>query len=148
MTDSTQKAFDSFNDHQKDNKGRATLLASYALALAAGTFTASVTVFSSRAGSQLPLATVKYLHDGWYSLFLAIATLFLFLTLIIVRDYFSAEAWWRPRLSGGEAYLPEKIYTRIIISFEILIFSAGLFGLSSLCFGLYKIMYAVRILIN
>ena len=147
MTIDKQKAFDSFNDHQKDNRGRATLLASYALALAAGSFTASITVFSSRTQGSLSTAIVKHLHDGWFSLFLSMASLFLFLVLMIVRDYLAAEVSWRPRLHGKAPYLNENVFKCCAVIFEFVLIAAGLFGLGVLCYGLYNIMEAACALV-
>ncbi|NOT69588.1 MAG: hypothetical protein HOP04_15040 [Methylophilaceae bacterium] len=87
-----RKAVESFNDHQKDNRNRATQLANYAFILAGGSFTASVTVFASQPKEQITAAITHFLHASWYNLFLAMVAFFTMLTVMVIRDYFIAEA--------------------------------------------------------
>ena len=142
-----RKAFDSFNDHQKDNRGRATQLVNYAFLLAGGTFTASVTVFSSRPKNQITPIIVGYLQNGWYNLFLSMVAFFGLIFLMILRDYFTAEILWRPRLYGKQPYIQERLYKIIILCFEAAIFACGIFGFCALAYGLNQIMEAACSLI-
>jgi hypothetical protein len=146
-SDAQRKALDSFNDHQKDNRSRATQLVNYAFLLAGGSFTASVTVFSSRPKEQLTPALVQFLHDGWYNLFLSMVAFFALVTVMIVRDYFIAEANWRPRLHGKKPFLDGRPLTYIYVGFELLLFASGFFGFGTLSYGLYKIMEAACALV-
>lgn len=145
--EAVQKAHDSFNDHQKDNRGRATQLVNYAFLLAGGSFTASVTIFASRPKGQLSPALVHLLHDGWYNLFLATIAFFALVFVMILRDYTIAEACWRPKLSGKAPYLQGKPLMYVYIFFESSIIGAGLFGFGTLSYGLYKIMEAACALV-
>ncbi len=143
-----QKEYDSFNEHQKDNRARATLLASYAFILAGGSFTASVTLFASRPKDQLTPIIVNFLHLGWFNLFLSMAAFFAMVLIMIIRDYFSAEVNWRPRLKGKEPYLKTSMFNGVIVFFEIAMFATGLFGFSTLIYGLHKIMLAAINLVS
>jgi hypothetical protein len=143
-----RKAVESFNDHQKDNRNRATQLANYAFILAGGSFTASVTVFASRPKEQITATIVHFLHAGWYNLFLAMVAFFTMLTVMVIRDYFIAEVGWRPQLTGKEPYLKGKKYYCTYIAFELLLFASGLFGFGTLSYGLYKIMGAACALVT
>ncbi len=142
-----QKAFDSFNDHQKDNRGRATQLVNYGFLLAGGSFTASVTVFSSRPKDQITEIIVRFLHDGWYNLFLSMVSFFALLTLMVVRDYFVAEVNWRPRLHGKKAWIEGKSLMCCYVVFELSLFVSGFFGFGTLSYGLYNIMEAACALV-
>lgn len=137
-----QKAFDSFNDHQKDNRGRATQLVNYAFLLAGGSFTASVTVFSSMQKTQLTPAIVRALHNGWYNLFLSMIAFFSFVAVMVVRDYVVAEVNWRPKLFGKSPYLEGRRLAYCYVGFEMLLIGSGVFGFGTLCYGLYNIMQA------
>lgn len=147
MSDDYRKELDSFNDHQKDNRNRATQLANYAFLLAGGSFTASVSVFVARPKDQITKAIAELLHEGWYSLFLAIIAYFTMLTFIVLRDYVVAEVHWRPVLDGKQPYLSGKKYTTCFVVFEIVILSAGIFGFYKLSYGLYDIMRAASALV-
>jgi hypothetical protein len=146
-SDAQRKALDSFNDHQKDNRSRATQLVNYAFLLAGGSFTASVTVFSSRSKEQLTPVLVQFLHDGWYNLFLSMVAFFTLVTVMIVRDYFIAEINWRPRLHKKKPFLEGKPLTYAYVGFELLLFGSGIFGFGTLSYGLYKIMEAACALV-
>ena len=146
-SDAQLKALDSFNDHQKDNRGRATQLVNYALLLAGGSFTASVTVFSSRPRELITPVIVHFLHDGWYNLFLSMVSFFAVVCVMIIRDYFIAEVTWRPKLFGKKPYLDGKPLTCAYVAFEVLLLGAGFFGFGTLSLGLYNIMKAACALI-
>lgn len=146
-TEKSKKAVESFNDHQKDNRNRATQLVNYAFLLAGGTFTASVTVFSSRPREQLTPAIVQFLHDGWYNLFLSMVAFFALVMVMVVRDYFVAEIRWRPTLMGKKPFLDGKPFVFAYVSFELLLLGSGFFGFGTLCSGLYNIMEAACALV-
>ena len=137
-----RKELDSFNDHQKDNRNRATQLANYAFLLAGGSFTASVTDFASRPKEQITAAIVHFLHVAWYNLFLSMVAFFTMVLVMIIRDYFVAEVNWRPRLNEKDPYLKGRKLICAYVIFELTLIAAGIFGSSTLCYGLYKIMQA------
>ena len=143
-----RKEIDSFNDHQKDNRNRATQLANYAFLLAGGSFTASVTIFASRPKEQITNTIVHFLHNGWYNLFIAMVSFFTMILVIVLRDYFIAEINWRPILDDREPYLKSKKYVGCYIVFEVIILAAGLFGFGTLIYGLYMIMEAASTLVS
>jgi len=145
--DFNQKEFDRFNDHQKDNRSRATQLVNYAFLLAGGTFTASVTVFTSRPKDQITSTIVSYLYNGWYNLFLSIVAFFGLIFVMIIRDYFTAEVIWRPTLYGGTSYISNKYFTVVFWAFEFVIVVSGIFGFCTLAYGLQQIMEAACALI-
>lgn len=141
-TETDQKAFDSFNEHQKDNRSRATQLVNYAFLLAGGTFTASITVFASRPKNQISPAIIGYLHNGWFNLFLSMVSFFALIFVMILRDYFIAEVTWRPRLYGKQSHMQGKKLAITLVAFEITLLSSGVFGFCTLSYGLYQIMEA------
>ena len=143
-----RKDIDSFNDHQKDNRNRATQLANYSFILAGGSFTASLTLFASRPKGQLTPSIVYFLHLGWYNLFLSMVAFFAMVLVMIFRDYFFAEAVWRPKLTGKEPYLKGKKLTSAYVILELIMLSLGVFGFSTLFYGLYKIMQATFKLVS
>jgi hypothetical protein len=143
-----RKELDSFNDHQKDNRNRATQLANYAFLLAGGSFTASITVFSSRPKEQITASIVHFLHIGWYNLFLSMVAFFVLVLVMIFRDYFVAEVKWRPMLDGKEPYLKGQKFICTYVIFELVLIAAGIFGSATLCYGLYKTMQAAFKLVS
>jgi hypothetical protein len=145
--DTKQKAKDSFNDYQKDTRGRVTQLANYAFLLAGSSFTATVTVFSSRPKSDLTPVLVQFLHSGWCSLFLSMAAFFALIAVMVVRDYSVAEMVWRPKIEGKQPLLNEAWFHRLWVSVEAVLLVLGIFGSGALCYGLYSIMMAARVLV-
>lgn len=143
-----RKDLDSFNEHQADNRSRATQLVNYAFILAGGTFTTSVTVFASKPKSDITPAMVHYLHNGWYFLFFATVLFFSMIALIVLRDYFMAEVQWRPQLRGKSPYLKGKWYISFYILFEALILICGIWGAIDLIRGLNNIMFAAMSLVG
>ncbi|WP_019897422.1 hypothetical protein [Methylotenera mobilis] len=147
-TNDRRKELDSFNAHQADNRSRATQLVNYAFILAGGTFTTSVTVFSSKPKAEITPAMVAYLHAGWYYLFYATVLFFSMIVLIILRDYYIAEVAWRPQLSGRSPYLKGKFYKLFYFMFESLIIISGIWGAIDLIRGLDRIMMAAMALVG
>lgn len=145
--EAVQKEYDSFNAHQKDNRGRTTQLVNYAFLLAGGSFTSSVALFASRPKDQMSLVLVNFLHVGWYNLFLATISFFAVVFIMILRDYIYAEACWRPKLSGQLPRIEGKWLSFFQIFFDFSIILAGLFGFATLSYGLYEIMEAACVLV-
>jgi len=143
-----RKDLNSFNQHQADNRNRATQLVNYAFILAGGTFTTSVTVFSSKPKAEITPSMVAYLHTGWYYLFYATVLFFAMIVLIILRDYYIAEVAWRPQLNGKTPYIKGKLYKFLYIIFEILILISGLWGAVDLFRGLDSTMKAAMTLVG
>ncbi|MBL0729665.1 hypothetical protein [Piscinibacter sp. HJYY11] len=141
------KAKDSFNDYQKDTRGRVTQLASYAFLLAGSSFTATVTVFSSRPRSELKPALVQFLHSGWCSLFLSMAAFFSLVAVMVIRDYFVAEAVWRPKIAGKKPLVDDVWFRRLWACFEVSLVILFILGSATLGYGLYNIMEAARALV-
>lgn len=141
-----QKQLDSFNDHQKDNRGRATLLANYVFVLAGACFTASITVFSSRPKEQITPAIVELIHSSWLSLFISVISFLAVIAIMIFRDYIFAELTWRRDLSRKRRYLEEDSPAYATVDAALLV--CGLIGICTFTHGLYALIGAATLLIS
>jgi len=135
-----QKRLDSFNDHQKDNRGRITLLANYVFVLAGASFTASVTVFSSRPKEEITSLISGLLHDSWFGLFASVVSFLAVIAIMIARDYFFAELTWRPSLTNETPVLNSRSGVYKAVDFLLLL--AGAVGIYAFVYGLYNLTKA------
>ncbi len=126
-----------FNEHQKDNRTRATQLINYGFLLAGGTFTTSVTLFSSRPKELITPRILCNLRLSWWFLFAALILFFSFVVVMIVRDYLYAELHWRPTMNQRSPKLGGRIESYFKWTTEPALFITGMLGFIALFVGLF-----------